>query len=249
MAEAVIRFAGETNIGLTRHRNEDCFVYTAEPGKYAMAAVADGIGGHKDGDIASFFCCGELLAAWKRNAANVTDTPSALDFLQKKLTAINESIYATNRIRRNVHSMGTTVVAAIFTPGEIVCCYAGDSRLYSYHDGMGLTQETIDDSLLNHANINSRQTHMATVPGAENVITKALGPKKDLELGICTIPRSSGNRYLLCTDGLSRFVSHETMEIALGSSDTPANAVDRLMRAALIAGGRDNITIICAFED
>lgn len=244
-----LKFAGETNRGLVRARNEDNFFYVRRSGRPALAMVADGIGGHRDGDVASFFCCRKLLTAWHDNAGAVHDSRSAHDFLERELQKINRELYTTNRLRRGGgQPMGTTVTAAIFLDDEVICCHAGDSRMYRYNETEGLVQVTQDHTLLRKLEESGRKMILPPAPELENVIARAVGPRPQVELEFSRMPRLKKSRYLLSSDGLTRYVDAEYLAIALGSGETPRDSVNRLMRASLIAGGADNITIICVFD-
>ncbi|MGE4564011.1 MAG: PP2C family serine/threonine-protein phosphatase [Victivallaceae bacterium] len=238
--------SGESNRGLVRERNEDSFFYALdEDGNAAIAVVADGIGGHRDGDIASFVCCSELLIAWRNRMIREMTVEGARDFLCDEIQRINISLFICNRRDRNTQPMGSTVVAAIFMPDKVVVAHAGDSRLYSA-DQAGGKLLTEDHTLLsqmqkNHAPV----THDPVL--LNNVISRAVGPRLSLDLEINVYDRRPETRYMLCSDGLSRYTEPEKVEQTLRNAETPRMAVDSLMRTALIGGGRDNITIICAF--
>ncbi len=238
--------SGESNRGLVRERNEDSFFYSLdEDGNAAIAVVADGIGGHRDGDIASFVCCSELLVAWRGRSIKEMTVEGARDFLCEVIQRINISLFICNRRDRNTQPMGSTVVAAIFLPDRVVCAHAGDSRLY-VSDGVGGRLLTDDHTLLsqmqrNHAPI----THDPLL--LNNVISRAVGPRLSLDLEVNVFERRPEARYMLCSDGLSRYAEPEKIETMLRDAETPRTAVDAMMRTALIGGGRDNITIVCAF--
>ncbi len=244
---ADIRLAGESNRGLVRERNEDNFCWVACPGaRAALAAVADGIGGYRDGDVASFVCCRRLLGAWRKLDAKRLNPDDATDFFRRELTDINRELFEHNRRERDGAPMGTTVAAAVFFAEEVVLVHAGDSRIYQFLPDTGLTQLTEDHTLL--AKLAERGSRIASPPSVlGNVISRALGPRPRLELDLQRIPRPPRARYLLCSDGISRYLESEVIATALCESDGPRAAVNALMRAALIAGGRDNITVICAY--
>ncbi len=244
---AHLKLAGESNCGLVRERNEDSFCYADYAGDNAvLAVVADGIGGHRDGDIASFVCSSHLLTAWKRRAIRELTVEGARDFLVDTLTEINRTLFHRNRRERNRQPMGTTVVAAIFLPESLVVAHAGDSRLYSYDAATGLQQLTEDHTLIaklkaSGSNFSLDNTNFA------NIISRAIGPRPKPELEVQMLPRGKATRYLLCSDGLSRYADGTKLEAIVAGAQTPQEALNILMRTALIEGGRDNISIICAF--
>ena len=242
-----LHFAGETNRGLMRSRNEDNFCLSCLPEACAdLAVVADGIGGHRDGDVASFLCCRELLTAWRRYGYLCRSLDEGRGFLRRELLRINAMLHDAGG--RQAGNMGCTVVAVIFLPEHLVAAFAGDSRLYAQGADGSWQMLTRDHTLLAELeesghplpeNVGSRIAH---------VITKAVGTRRLFEPEIRTFRRSEMERYLLCSDGLYRCVPEEKMAEILRSSGDARSAVDALMRAALLAGAPDNVTVIGAMS-
>ncbi len=230
----VLEFAAESNIGLHRSRNEDSFCLVSPPGcRNHLAAIADGVGGHADGDLASFLCCRRLLLNWRNwRMADIPDGDELERRMRETVLEANREIYQQNRAVYHTPPMCTTVVAAAFTPERVVVFHVGDSRFMLWRNER-LVQITADHSLIRD--------------GMHNVISRAVGPHGQLEVDMNVLERRPGDRYLLYSDGLSANLSDGAIAGTVAGADSPRHAVDRLMRAALLAGGVDNISVVCAF--
>ena len=244
IVEKALQFAGETNRGLVRSRNEDNFCLCCRKDADAvLAVVADGIGGHRDGDVASFLCCRELLMAWRKSARHCRSLEDARGFLKRELLRINTLIHDAGG-RQDVH-MGCTVVAAVLLPEYVVVAFAGDSRLYLQNGDGTLQMLTKDHTLLAELEESGRLIEGNAAERIANVISKAVGTRRFLEPEIRCFQRPERERYLFCTDGLYRYVPMQKTEEILRHAEDARSAVDLLMREALLAGAPDNVTVIC----
>lgn len=237
--------AGESNLGLYRRRNEDNFCCYAPPGREsAFAVVADGVGGHANGAMASLICCRDLAEAFRRLSDAAMRRDAA--FLCTKIRELNRKIFERNYFEQVVRPMSSTVVAAVFLPDAVSLASAGDSRMYEFHPRDGLVQLTTDHSF--PAEFAREYGYLP--PGSEamkNLIARAVGPRADLEPEPHSLPRRPESRYLLCSDGASGCVSAEELADVMKTAPTPRAAVNCVMRRALLAGARDNITVIVVF--
>jgi serine/threonine protein phosphatase PrpC len=244
-----LTFSGETHTGLVRETNEDCFCYIDYHEELnSMAVIADGIGGHENGEIASSICCRRFVSSWKYlNIGNLPSLQKIKSFLHNEICSVNEDIFAQNYRQHLPCPMGTTVIAAVFTPTHVIVGHAGDSRLYVFNDG-DLKQLTEDHSLVatlvKKGTITSEEAK--THPFA-HIISKSIGPNPSVEPKINAYPRTQDERYMLCSDGLSMHIPNARIKDILKNSTNPKSAVNDLMKEALINGGEDNISIICAF--
>ena len=245
-----LTFEGETHVGLIRDANEDCFCYIDYQSEAnSMAVIADGIGGHQHGEIASSLCCRQLVTSWKfHQVGNLSSTSKIEAFLKHQICSVNRDIYLHNKRKNAGCSMGTTIVAAVFTPNHVIVGHAGDSRLYMYNEDEGLRQLTEDHSLV------AALVKKGTISNEEakhhpfaHIISKSIGPNVSVEPEIKIYPRNPGDRYMLCSDGLSMHVKRKKVRDIIATSATSKSAVNSLMKEALISGGEDNITIICIF--
>ena len=123
--------AGETNIGVGRVRNEDNYCILAPPAfSAALAVVCDGIGGHRDGDVASLYCCRRLMEEFHRRGGGIRTGAEGGDFLAGVLADINARLFRRSEFDGLKRPMGCTAICAVFTAAELAFCGAGDSRLY-----------------------------------------------------------------------------------------------------------------------
>jgi protein phosphatase len=231
--------AARTDTGLVRSNNEDMILNRPER---RMWAVADGMGGHAYGEVAS------------RMTVDALDALPASEGLQQAaaqarvcLLGVNNALLA-EAAARDVAVIGTTLVLLLACGRSATCIWAGDSRIYLCRGG-SLHQLTRD-----HNQFEELQTknHLSpedalSFPGA-NMITRALGAADTLELDEVQVQASDGDIFLLCSDGLSNAVSAEEMFRALSTGDC-VQAADALIQLALAAGGRDNISVVVVRVD
>jgi len=245
---AGVVMAGESNLGLYRRRNEDNFCCYAPPGRdCALAVVADGVGGHANGAMASLICCRDLAEAFRGMPDPKAHSETGLSaFLRDTIRKINSKVFERNFLEEVPRPMSTTVVVAVFLHDTISPASAGDSRMYEFHPRDGLVQLTTDHSFP----AEFAREHGYLPPGSEtmkNLIARAVGPRSDLEPELHTIPRRRDSRFLLCSDGASGCVPSDELAYVMETAPTPRAAVNCVMRRALLAGARDNITVIAVF--
>lgn len=243
-------FAGGTHRGLCREINEDNFCYVNYKGDVnQMAVVADGIGGHRDGQFASMFCCRYMMWAWRKSDIGKEGDPEVVvDFLKKNLESCNHELYEMNQQKTPGKPMGTTVVAAVFMGDKVVVAHAGDSRMYMCEKG-NIDQLTNDHSLVMELVRQKIITHeeMKNHPYS-NVILSSIGPAAQVKLEINIHPCKPGQRYVICSDGLTRHNDSEHICEVIGGSPDPKAALEKLIKDTLQAGAEDNIAVICIFN-
>lgn len=223
--------AARTDVGLVRSRNEDA--YLDEP-RRGLWAVADGMGGHAFGELAS----GAVVAA----LAGMPDTAGmdeSIETARLRLHQVNAMLRAQAHTRQ-VSVIGSTVVVLLARGSEVACLWAGDSRIYLYRHGR-LQQLTRDHSQLEA--LRARGDDIAASAASPNMITRAVGAADTIELEVTGMNARDGDIFLLCSDGLSTPVADEAIAAALAPGD-PAQAAHELVGLALANGGRDNITVV-----
>jgi protein phosphatase len=231
--------AARTDTGLVRSNNEDMVLNRPER---RMWAVADGMGGHAFGEVASGMTVDALDAL-----PAIAPLQQAAAQARVCLLGVNNALVA-EAAARDVPVIGTTLVLLLACGRSATCIWAGDSRIYLCRGG-SLHQLTRD-----HNQFEELQTknHLSpedalSWPGA-NMITRALGAADTLELDEVQVQVCDGDIFLLCSDGLSNAVSLDTMFRALLEGDC-AQAADALIQLALAAGGRDNISVVVVRAD
>lgn len=247
---AGVIMAGESNIGLRRSRNEDSFCcYAPANRNCALAVVADGVGGHANGALASLICCRDLSEAFRRMEEPEEDlSGAAAAFLRDRILEINRKLFLRNLVEQIARPMSSTIVSAIFMPETVVLSSAGDSRLYEFHPIDGLVARSTDHSF------SSEFVRKHGFPPPEpkrgnNLIFRAVGSRSELELEMHLFKRHPESRYLLCSDGASSYIPEKELAAIMERSESARQALDQVMRSALLAGGRDNITVISVFPE
>ncbi|HPB45795.1 MAG TPA: Stp1/IreP family PP2C-type Ser/Thr phosphatase, partial [Microthrixaceae bacterium] len=222
-----------TDVGQLRTLNEDSYAVAAD-----LVAVADGMGGHRAGEVASALALSTFqLAFSSRDEAAMV---AAVD-------AANAAVFEHASSDLQLSGMGTTLcAAAVIGDGEIAAVNVGDSRIYLLRDGE-LRQISEDHSFVEALVREGRLTRaQAEVHPQKNVITRALGVEADVLVDAWTVPVQDGDRIVLCSDGLTNEVPEQTIEDALRQFNDPVEVCGRLITLANIGGGRDNITVVVA---
>jgi len=246
-----VRFSGATNIGRKREHNEDSL---ALPSSIRLAIVADGMGGHASGDIASRLAVDTITDHFQATADQQPVTwPYKIDSeLRAEVNRMVEGVMLANleiweRTQRDDKArMGTTVVALSFLDDTVIVGHVGDSRCYRLRDGE-LVQLTEDHSLINDYIKMKRMTaEEAEHWPHKNVVVRALGMKVSFAVAIHTEKPQVGDVYVLCSDGLTGMVSNDAIAVTISTERDLDRAVERLIDAANEAGGVDNISVILA---
>lgn len=243
---------GATDTGRQRELNEDSFAVLPEEGVFV---VADGMGGHNAGEVASRIAIETIVNFFKASANDEDMTwpyklDNSLSFNANKLqTAIrfsNKRIYRIQLGNTSYTGMGTTIVSMLFDKAsqEFYVAHVGDSRCYCY-DRNGLRQVTVDHSLVNEYIKTGQLTlEQAKTFPHKNVIMRALGMKGDVDVEIHKVELLSNQIYLCCSDGLSDMVPDERIEEILAEDATLEVKSVALIAEANKNGGKDNITVV-----
>ncbi len=220
-----------TDVGRVREGNEDAYLVDDAMG---LVAVADGMGGHRAGEVASATALEALRSAITHGRP-----------LRESMQDANEAVFTKSLTDDELRGMGTTLTAATLVTGGIVLVgHVGDSRAYLLHDGE-LRQVTMDHSLVEELVREGRLTaDEAAVHPQRSIITRALGVDASVEVDVYPVELAPGDRLLLCSDGLTGMVQAETIAGTLRREEDPARAAAALIDAANVAGGEDNITAV-----
>ncbi len=232
-----------TDRGKVRKHNEDNGgVFMNQEGTI-FAIVADGMGGHRAGDVASTLAVTKMKEAWdEKSSASTPDEEEK--WLEKSINEVNTFLYKHAEENSECKGMGTTVVAAICSDKFVTIAHIGDSRIYLLNES-GFKQLTEDHTLVNVL-VKSGQISKedAEHHPRKNVILRALGTEQQVEMDIKTIVFEEGDMLLLCSDGLSNKVADDEMERIITSDETLDQKADYFIKLANEYGGEDNITLI-----
>src|SRR3954468_19236990 len=243
--------AGVSDVGLQREHNEDSFVVLKE---YDLFVVADGMGGHRAGDVASKLATETISEFFKSTANEDVTWPFHFDTNlseeeNRLLTGIrvaNRQIFERSTRSREYHGMGTTVVGAMFSPRKrrMYIGHVGDSRCYRVRKGaiqlMTRDHSLINDYLLAMPDLSEEQK--SELP--KNVITRALGMQDQVVVDLQHDDPQQGDVYVLCSDGLSGMVTDEEIQKIVIASHDIRDACGQLIARANEHGGEDNVTAV-----
>ncbi|WP_042356291.1 Stp1/IreP family PP2C-type Ser/Thr phosphatase [Bacillus rubiinfantis] len=233
----------KTDKGKVRLHNEDAGGIFINRNGIRLAIVADGMGGHRAGDVASDMSVSHLKQEWE--AANgISTADDAERWLSEQITVVNQILLEHSANNSDCDGMGTTIVAAIITENFATLANIGDSRGYILNES-GFNQLTEDHSLVNEL-VRSGQISKedAEKHPRKNVLLRALGTEKNVEIDLKTIIFEEGDILLLCSDGLSNKVSEKEMKDVLLNPQHIEEKAESLISLANEYGGEDNITLI-----
>jgi protein phosphatase len=247
-----VRFAGATDVGRKRDHNEDAFYL---PSDIRLAIVADGMGGHASGEVASALAVDTIVDYFTRTADMQPLTwPYKVDRdlrgdtnrMTTSVLLANLEIHEKAQREAACKGMGTTVVATYFLDDTVIVGHVGDSRVYRLRDGQ-MTQLTEDHSLINDYIKMKRVTaEEAENWPHKNVIVRALGMKDSVQVDIIAEHPQIGDCYLMCSDGLCGMLTDDQMAHMLRTSTDLDATVAQLIDGANEEGGVDNITVVLA---
>lgn len=240
---------GSSDVGRRRSTNEDELRYDDDLGLYA---VADGMGGHAAGEVASRLAIETLLEAVEREARSTPprDADAAARVLREAVAEANRRICDTIREHENLRGMGTTVVAMLRAGDEAVIGHVGDSRVYLLRDGE-LLRLTSDHSWVNEqVRLGLLSDEAAQRHPMRNIVTRALGSRSEVAVDVAAEPLRPRDLFVLCSDGLNTMLSDdEIKDTLIRHARSPQAACDALIAAANDRGGEDNVTVIVVATD
>ena len=248
-----LRVGQASDVGLVRSHNEDAslLIESVFEGDQTteivgLFVVADGMGGHQAGEVASALAARivasnllqEIYIPYLRQAAHQADQLPLTEALQQAVEAANQAVHD------QVPGSGTTLTCALIMNSRAYLAHVGDSRAYLYYN-QELKQVTRDHSYVDKlVELGQISAEAAAVHPQRNVLYRAVGQGDQLEIDIYLLDLPSGSRLLLCSDGLWGMLADNTIQAVLASAPSPQEACEELITAANEAGGRDNITAI-----
>lgn len=243
-----LRIVSVTDPGKARGHNEDSVATCPERG---IVVLADGMGGHNAGEVASGIASAAIVAGLAQcSTPDATQDPEAARTLaeaqvREQISNANAEIFAKAQSDHQCQGMGTTVVACLFYRDMVTVGHVGDSRLYRWRDG-GLQQITRDHSVLQEqisaGLIRAEDAHLSR---NKNLVTRAVGIGLDVNVEVHSFEVRAQDIYLLCSDGLSDMIGDQDIEMTLDMLKANLDlCAAQLVEAANDAGGRDNISVI-----
>lgn len=232
----------QTDVGRKRNTNQDYAGLFENQAGVSLAILADGMGGHQAGDVASQMAVNNLGERWQESSLETSE--KAAQWLIKEIQDENEKIYQKGQSQPEYLGMGTTIVSAVLLDQSFVLANIGDSRAYLVRNNQ-LLQLTEDHSLVNELVKSGEITReMAANHPRKNVLTRSLGMPGMVEVDVTNHLWVHDDYILLCSDGLTNMVSEEEILTVLLSERTLSEKVDTLITRANEAGGADNITVL-----
>jgi PPM family protein phosphatase len=246
-----LSFKGVTDVGRKREANEDCFAVVPED---RLFVVADGMGGHAAGEVASRLAVSAIadFIASTRRDAEITwpfdyDTSMSMEGnrLKTAIRLANQRILDTIAHKKDLEGMGTTLVGAIMSEARLCVAHVGDSRAYLIRDG-AISQITSDHSWVNEqVKLGFLTRQDAGRHPFRNVVTRALGSKDDVVVDVSEQDMRRGDYLLLCSDGLNTMIDDESIvRTVISHGNDVEKAAVALVDLANENGGEDNVTVI-----
>jgi serine/threonine protein phosphatase PrpC len=234
----ILRSAARTDVGRKRRTNEDCYAIAAELGYFV---VADGMGGHRAGQLASRLAAEAAvgaLEALEGSAATLTEK------LRCTIAAANREIYVAAQAKPEFSGMGTTVVSLLAAEGRVALAHVGDSRAYLIRGGR-IRQLTDDHSVVGELVRRREITESAARKHPHrHVLTRAVGVRREVAPDLAELTSSPGDLFVLCSDGLTGLVHDEEIAEAVNAGTDLDEICAQLVDLANERGGKDNITVV-----
>lgn len=232
----------QSDIGKRRKSNQDYTATFTNQKNQLLALLADGMGGHQAGDIASRQAVEEIGIAWK--ATTIDDSEKAVQWFLQHIQQTNQRIFEKGQSQPTLSGMGTTLEVVTLLDNHLALAHVGDSRIYLFRE-QRLIALTEDHSLVNALLKSGEITQeMAENHPRKNIITRSLGMPGSLEVDVAIHKIEDHDQLLLCSDGLTNMVSEPKITQILLEAASLQDASQRLIEEANAKGGLDNITVL-----
>ncbi len=237
-----MQFGAMTDVGMCRKINEDNY-YVKADGAFPYAIVADGMGGHKAGEIASMMVVDVIRNHLENKLSEDQDYVEAGETVRKAFISANNIIYKYAENHYKIMGMGTTATLAMVFKGRIITAHVGDSRAYTI-DKNEIKQITRDHSYVQElVSMGKITKEEAKHHPKKNFITRAMGAEETVKVDVNIRPYN-GETILLCSDGLVNFVDDEEIKDIVQKRGSLKKKTEQLVNTANSRGGKDNITVI-----
>ena len=232
----------QSDIGKRRKSNQDYTATFTNQKNQLLALLADGLGGHQAGDIASRQAVEEIGIAWE--ATMIDDSEKAVQWFLQHIQQTNQRIFEKGQSQPTLSGMGTTLEVVTLLDNHLALAHVGDSRIYLFRE-QRLIALTEDHSLVNALLKSGEITQeMAENHPRKNIITRSLGMPGSLEVDVAIHKIEDHDQLLLCSDGLTNMVSEPKITQILLEAASLQDASQRLIEEANAKGGLDNITVL-----
>ena len=232
----------QSDIGKRRKSNQDYTATFTNQKNQLLALLADGLGGHQAGDIASRQAVEEIGIAWE--ATTIDDSEKAVQWFLQHIQQTNQRIFEKGQSQPTLSGMGTTLEVVTILDNHLALAHVGDSRIYLFRE-QRLIALTEDHSLVNALLKSGEITQeMAQNHPRKNIITRSLGMPGSLEVDVAIHKIEDHDQLLLCSDGLTNMVSEPKIAQILLEAASLQDASQRLIEEANAKGGLDNITVL-----
>lgn len=239
----MLKVAGSTDKGKKRENNQDVF-YISENDSMPIYIVADGMGGHKAGELASNMATNIIVERFIEDKINLKNEKTILKWIKKTIEEANTKIYLKSIKNKDYRGMGTTITLAYIYEDKIYIGHVGDSRAYILKNGK-INQITEDHSYVNQlVKLGSITLEEAEKHPKKNMITRAVGSSSIIEVDLMVKEYDESQILILCSDGLFNMVEDIQIQKTFEKKDNLQEACDELVSLANINGGLDNITIV-----
>ena len=241
----MMMLAGKSDKGLLRSQNEDAYcILGGSSGTPVLLAVADGMGGHLAGDIASQTAIGVIRDSIEAGPLEAMDEGAVDARLLELVQSANDMVYKKSKTEPGCFGMGTTLIVAIVSGGKLAVAHVGDSCAYYINNGE-INKITTDHTYVEElVRIGSLTREEAARHPRRNVITKVVGSFGKVATDLYRVDLHDGDRVLLCTDGLSKMVSEPEIAEAIMASENPGEICEALIAKSNSRGGLDNTTVL-----
>lgn len=244
-----MRVAGDTHTGRVRKHNEDSYIYILNPEQDAgLFGVADGMGGHEGGEVASYLTMYHIIDAWnQRQGRTFSSREEIRSFLSQTLKQANEQIYRINKKLKIRRPMGTTCTLGVLWNRYLILAHVGDSRCYRVRRNR-LSLLTSDQNWMAEMVQTGRLSPMeAAMHPLAKTLSNCVGAMEELYVKLETLIIHEGDRYFFCTDGVSSLIDDEYLLQEIVNAKTPAESVRHTLHQALRNGGLDNLSAVSLF--
>jgi protein phosphatase len=247
--------SGKTNVGLVRDRNEDSFSVEDSLGLYI---VADGMGGHQAGDVASKVAVEMINKCFRQFTKEEVIEDKIFGYPDNSLTRTGNYVLGSIRLANRVvyelatendkyYGMGTTVAVLAVTPSLVIAANVGDSRIYMVRNGR-IEQLSKDHTVVaEQVEMGMMTNEEASTTNLKHVLTKNLGSSEEVDADVFEVESGANDRFILCSDGLTDLLSEREILEEAQDEDNPKRLCSQFISKALERGGHDNTTVVSVF--